>query len=339
MPRICSRLCKVLSSWKWVLGYTAFLLLTLGQTRRFLDWLHERNLSGLQAWFILFAGTGCLLLVLRRIRRTQGTFTLSTWLRVVGFVGLYLGCIFLSTDLTVDRIHFVTHGILGLLCFHAVDPRHGPVRRVAYAMAAVFAISFLDEFVQGLLASRSYALRDVVINLLAGFLPMLALFWLPLRPREERKQIEAMPSASRPRTGGLGIRFQTSDTVPVLLTLLLVCGLLWVGRVPGDLDALYGSWERENRCGRIERIRIGRDGTILWDDVAGGLARGRYRIGGNRLDGPLLEVEVLEGQGSGPCAWATAARRDRYYEVDTERLIFRKEREWPFRKIAPLTNR
>ncbi|MGW8322277.1 MAG: hypothetical protein ACWGSD_12055, partial [Thermodesulfobacteriota bacterium] len=89
-----------------------------------------------------------------------------------------------------------------------------------------------------------------------------------------------------------------------------------------------------NRCERTERIRIGRDGTILWEDVAGGRARGRYRIRGNRLDGPLLEVEVLEGKGSGSCAWTTGERRDRYFRVDSEQLVFTKERESPFRRVG-----
>lgn len=330
------RFYKVLASWKWVLGYTALLFLTLNQTRRFLDWLEERNLTGLQAVFLLFAGIGSFILVLRRIYRTQGGFTLSTGLRLVGFLGLYLCCMFLSTDLTVDRIHFVEYGILGLLCFHAVSSGYGQVRRVAYAMVAVFAIGFLDESVQGLLASRYYALRDVVINLLAGFLPVFGILWLPLSPREPQERVEPIPSASTPRTGESSRRFQAADTGSLLLTSFLVLGLLWVGRVSWDPEPLYGTWERENRCERIERIQIRRDGTILWEDVAGGRAKGRYRIRGNRLDGPLLEVEVLEGKGSDSCAWTTAERRDRYYEVDAERLLFKKEPGFSFKRVDPL---
>ena len=332
------RLYKVLASWKWVLGYTALILLTLNQTRRFLDWLQERNLAGLQALFLLFAGIGCFILLLRHIYRTQGGFTLSTALRLVGFLGLYLCCMFLSTDLTVDRIHFVEYGILGLLCFHAVNPGHGQVRRAAYAMVAVFAIGFLDETVQGLLASRYYALRDVVIDLMAGFLPVLGVLWWPLAPREPQERVESIPSASTPRTGESSRRVRAADTAPLLLTAFLVLGVLWVGRVSWDLEPLYGAWERENLCERTERIQIGRDESILWEDVAGGRARGRYRIRGNRLDGPLLEVEVLEGKGSDSCAWTTGTGRHRHFQVDTERLLFTKEREFPFWRVGPIPN-
>jgi len=163
-------------------------------------------------------------------------------------------------------------------------------------MVAVFAIAFLDESVQGLLASRYYAIRDVSINLLAGFLPLLGLFWLPLRPREKQERIEAIPSASKPSTGDPGMRFQASDRGPVLLALLLVFGVSWVGKVSWNLDPLYGYWERENRCGRVERIQVGRDGTVLWEDVAGGRARGRYRIGGNSLMVPCSRWRSWKGR-------------------------------------------
>ncbi len=334
MSLIFSRTFKLLASWKWVLGCTALVLLTLNQTRRFLDWLEERNLAGLQGVFLLFAGIGGFLLLLRRIYRTQGGLPLSTWLRLLGFLGLYLCCVFLSTDLTVDRIHFVEYGILGLLCFHAVSPEHGQARRVAYAMVAVFAIGFLDESVQGLLSSRYYALRDLVIDLLAGFLPMIGILWLPLFPKEPQERIEPIPSAVSEKDGS-SRTLQAADAGIILFALFLLLCAVWVGRVSWDLEPLYGKWERANRCEKTETIRIGRDGTILWEDAAGGRARGQFRIRGNRLDGPLLEVDVLEGQGSDPCAWTTADRRDRYYEVDPERLLFKKEREFPFRRVGP----
>ena len=246
------RLCKVLASWKWVLGYTVLLLLTLNQTRRFLDWLEERNLAGLQAVFLLFAGIGCFILLLRHIHRTQGGFSLSTAVRLVGFLGLYLCCMVFTTDLTVDRIHFVEYGLLGLLCFHAVNPGHGQVRRAAYAMVAVFAIGFLDETVQGLLASRYYALRDVVIDLMAGFLPVLGILWLPLSPREPQERVESIPLASTPRTGDSSHRFRAADAGPLLLTSFLV-----LGRAVGG-ESLLGSGAPLRGLGKGEPLRANR---------------------------------------------------------------------------------
>jgi VanZ family protein len=332
-----SQIRKLVASWKWVLGYTALLLLSLNQTRRFLDWLQDRNLSGLQGVFLLLAGIGCVLFLLRRIRQTGDGLSLSASLRLLGFLALYVFCMFASTNLTVDRIHFVEYGLLGLLCLRAVGPRYGPARRVAYGMVAVFAIGFLDEVVQGFLPIRYYALRDITIDLLAGLLPMLGLLWLPLYPGEsqEGEGNETIRGGAAPKESLPSVRLRRADIVAVVISLFLVAGLLWVGRVPWDLEPLYGVWERRNACGRIERMRIDRDGTLLWEDAAGGRALGRYRINGNRLDGPLLEAEVLEGEGSDACAWKGGTRRDRYFEVVPGRLVFKKERDFPFRRIEP----
>ena len=126
-----------------------------------------------------------------------------------------------------------------------------------------------------------------------------------------------------------------ADVTLFLLTVVLILGVLWVENVSWDLGPLYGTWERDNPCGRTEKLQIGKDGTVLWQDGAGGIARGTYRVRGNRLDGPLLEVQVMEGQGSGPCSWTTGEIRPRYFQVDAHRLVFTKERAFPFKRVRP----
>ena len=59
------------------------------------------------------------------------------------------------------------------------------------------------------------------------------------------------------------------------------------------------------------------------------------KVGVEKVIRVLREVEVLEGKGSDSCAWTTGERRDRYFQVDTERLLFTKEREFPFRRVEP----
>jgi hypothetical protein len=327
------RICKVLASWKWVLGYTVLLFLTLTQTRRLLGWLAERNLSGLLGIFLALTGFLCLVFLLCRIHRVQGAFTPSTLLRLAGFLGLYLFCMFTSSSLTVDRIHFIEYGILGLLCFHAVSPEHRTERRVGYAMVAVFAIGVLDECVQGLLDGRYFDLRDIVIDLLAGLLPIVGLLLLPLRPAGHDQRVGPAPPAV-PQTDMPRESLRAADVSALLLSLLLLAAVLWVDRPSWRLQPLYGQWERENRCGSLESLHIDKNGTILWN-AAEGNARGIYRIRGNRLDGPLLDVEVLEAEGTGPCAWVAGERRHRYFRVHGDELVFTRERAFPFRRAGP----
>ncbi len=332
---VLSRIADIPARWKWVLAYTALLLLTLNQTRRFLNWLAEHNLSGFLGIALFLAGVGCLLFVLYRIRRVRGGFTASSVLRVLAMLGLYMFCMLTTTDLTADRIHFVQYGILGILCFRAVQPSHRTVRRVAYATVVVFAIGLLDEGIQGLLDGRYFDVRDIVIDLLAGLLPVLGLLWLPLYAKgaKEGPEPEAHPAASQAEASGSGLR--ASDGWVFLVALCLLFAVLWVARVSWDLEPLYGKWIRENHCGRTETIQVLPEGTILWRDDAGGTGRGAYRIRGNRLDGPLLDVDVLAGKGSDACSWTTGEVRHRYFRLEPDRLVFTKEREHPFRRADP----
>jgi hypothetical protein len=241
-----------------------------------------------------------------------------------------------STNLIVDRIHFVEYGILGLLCFRAVSPRNGTLRRVGRTMVAVFTIGFLDEVIQGFLPIRYYVLQDLVIDILAGFLPLFGLLWLPLSRTEPQKPDKSILFEERSVRERPSRRLQPADAGMLLWAVFLVLGAVWIGRVAWDLEPLFGQWERKNRCQRIERIEVRRSGTILWEDEAGGRAEGHYRVSGNRLDGPLLEIRVLWGQGTDPCSWRTAEGRARYFDVDAQRLVFKKEREFPFSRISPL---
>jgi hypothetical protein len=325
---------RALDSWKWVAGYTVLILLTLPVTRRFLDRLEERGLSGLLGISLLLAGLGCLWFLIRRIRRIGGGLTFSAWARLLALLSLYLVCMFGVTHVTVDRIHFVEYGILGLLCFHAVGPVDPIRRRVAYAMVAVFAVTVLDEGIQGVLPRRYFDIRDVVIDLLAGILPVFGLLFLPLSSEGGGRRFEpaAQTGSASPKPSRA---FRAADANALLLASLLLLGVLWVDRVSWDLDPLYGDWERENACGSVERMRVGMDGTVAWEQAAGGAARGSYRVGGNRLDGPLLEVRVLEAQGSNPCSWRVGEVRVRYFRVERESLTFQLESGLPFRRAAP----
>ncbi len=335
MSPVFSRIWNLLDRWKWVLAYTALLLLTLYQTRRFLNWLAERDLSGFLGISLLVSGIVCLIFVVRRIRRIHGGFTTSAGIRLLAILGLYLCCMLAATELTADRVHFVEYGILGILCFRAVNPSHRTGRRVFYAMVAVFAIGLLDESIQGLLDNRYFDVRDIVIDLLAGFLPVLGLLWLPLYAEGAKEGVVTEAERPVPETRGTPRGLSSQDGWVLLVALCLLLVVVWVGRVSWNLEPLYGEWERENRCGRSERMRIGSDGTILWKDDAGGRGKGTYRIRGNRLDGPLLDVDVLEGEGSDACSWSTGEVRHRYLRIEPERLLFTIEREYPFRRVPP----
>lgn len=349
----------MLRRWKWAIAYSVFLLGSVSLAREILGWLQERELSGLLSVGLLLAaaaGTGFLL---HRLRTVQGRITLRTLLRLTLFLGVYLYLAVSLTVATVERVHFIQYGVLGILCVHAVDARHGRARRIIYAITAGFLVGFVDEIIQGLVELRYYDDHDVILNLCSVGLPVLGLFWLPLskagRPgalprrgyqgRAEAGTDAAGPPADPdwfPRPGEKpegrfrlrrGLRF--ADLAVLAVAVAVPLGMQWINRAQWDLSLLAGIWERENLCGMRERLEIRKEGVMRWQDAQGNEGEALYDIGGNRLDGPCLHVRVLSGQGEGLCAWRQGMRRTHYFEVNEDRLVFKKRLPRIFTRVHP----
>jgi len=320
--------------WKWVLLYTAFLLSSLNIARGVLDWLADRNLTGLISIALVLAGFGCLVLIIRRIRQVQERISVSSWVRLFAFLALYLVCVVEATSITVERVHFIEYGLLGLLCLQAVGSQYGSARRVAYAVVVGFVIGFIDEVIQGLLLSRYYDLRDVSINLLGVGLPILGLFGAPLlqgRPRRTGTSTRQNPARETHRN----LWFRSADAVALVSVLGVLCAMRKISKVEWNEALLTGHWERQNPCGRLERVQINENGSIYWQDAKGNRAVGWYEVGGNRLDGPQLRVQIIRGTGEGPCIWTAGGRINAYFEVDKDRLVFKRRRQFPFKRLNP----
>ena len=169
-----SKIVRQALRWRWVFAYTAFLLLSLGYARRIVVWLRMRDLSGLMGILLLGVGILGIVFVFRRVYQNQGRLTGSSLRRLLVFLAIYLCSVALSTSVTEERLHFIEYGILGILCFHAMDARCPIRRRAVYAVAVAFTIGFFDEVIQGFLAVRYYDIRDIAINGLAAGLPLCA---------------------------------------------------------------------------------------------------------------------------------------------------------------------
>ncbi|MEW6443394.1 MAG: VanZ family protein [bacterium] len=327
-----------LSSWKWVLLYAALLFCSLVFVRAFMDWLEARNLQGLLSFSLLAALAGLLAWGFLRIRSLRGAPSGRAVLRFSLLFGLFVCCMAWLTRITVERVHFFEYGLLAALCFQAAGrSRTGP-RRYAQAAIATVWIGFLDEAAQGLLPTRYYDNRDLVLNLVAATLALATIALVPLSAARaapsdcRRGESDSPPGRRRRLPGGL----LPADGAAVLALAVLALAIRWIGTPAFDRAPLFGTWQRENRCGTVEWMDIRSSGEVLWRDAEGGRARGLYRILGNRLDGPLLRIEVVDagaGDATGDdCAWRQGETRDRYYRLDAERLVFRLEPLVPFRR-------
>ena len=350
----------LLARWRWVIAYSAFLLGSVSLTREVIGWLQDRELTGLLGIGLLLVAAAGAGFLLYRMRGPQGRVALPALLRLALFLSLYGYLAVALTVVTVERIHFVEYGILGLLCFQAADWRHGQARRVVYAITAAFFVGFVDEVIQGLVELRYYDEHDVILNLCAVGLPVLGLLWLPWKRGDRATVLPA--GAGEGDAGGLPGGFPSPTPLPAplaeqragpatlsgrtavlrlpdLLVPAVAAGvalcMLWIPRVQWDLTELPGLWERDNTCGVHEWMEIRDDRVIRWWDADGNQAEARYEVGGNRLDGPLLVLRVVAGEGKGLCVWQKGMGRNHYFEVDGDRLVFKKRVTRSFTRVKP----
>jgi len=321
----------MLATWKWVILYTLFLFLSLDYMRRFLDWLESKNMQGILGISVLVAYVGVCAFGAHRIMTVRSGSILKRIVLLTGCALLFLVCLVQLTQLTVERIHFFEYGLLGVLCYSALRKHCKGARCYGYAFIAVWAIGFADEVIQGLLPIRYYDNRDLMLNLVGGSLALLALVTFPSMRHDGAQDFHSPCAAkdSQPVPKILSL-VKRSDVLAFSMSMLLLAGLRWVNIVPLDPALLFGAWERLNQCGTLEEIHIQQDGQIAWRDESGGHASGTYTLSGNHLDGPLLTVRDLDGEGIGPCSWRKGEQRDRYFHVDEKTLIFKKEKDFPF---------
>jgi hypothetical protein len=128
-----------------------------------------------------------------------------------------------------------------------------------------------------------------------------------------------------------------TDALALMLIVAILAAMKWINAVHWDLTLLPGIWERENPCGVHERVELRPGGTVHWEDALGDQAEGRYSVRGNRLDGPLLLLRVTasQGDGKGPCVWFKGMRRNHYFEVSEDRLVYKKRRLHVFTRVPP----
>lgn len=327
-----------LSAWKWVLLYTAAVFLSLPFTRRLMDALESRGLQGLLSFSILFGLLALVVLFFRFFKgHNERPRKMGLTARFFFLFAAFVAAMACMTSFTVERIHFFEYGFLAFLCLDAAGRRkRRGFRRFLHAGAAAVAVGFLDEAIQGLLPNRYYDTRDLLLNLTASGLVLLAI--VALSPGMGTSGGNGAPKNASGTTGRILSRKALTPTASDGLALLLLAcvgvAFVWIRSIRFDPNLLAGCWERKNPCDIVEVIQIDPSGSISWRDESGGQASGTYEIGGNRLDGPLLQITVKTSAATGDCAWDAGRGRDRYYKVDGQELLFRIEPSHPFRRCG-----
>jgi len=96
--------------------------------------------------------------------------------RLVLTVGLFVAAYFLISkqQYFAEKLHVVEYGVLGYLAFRDLSKKKRNIfSNVTYAAFFIILVSILDEGFQRILPYRVFEVKDVITNVLSGFLGVL----------------------------------------------------------------------------------------------------------------------------------------------------------------------
>lgn len=155
---------------------------TLSGARVVTEWLREQNLLRV-AVGLGFAGA-----LAGMVGALQGARARPGFYPALLAVILVYTLVLAGVESPEERLHLLEYGLVGLLARRSLSGSlaAAPVRGVLVAVLLTLFAGWLDEGLQGLLPTRHYDPRDVVLNTLAAALALAseALFgWVARRER------------------------------------------------------------------------------------------------------------------------------------------------------------
>lgn len=157
--------------WLWTLAVVGAIYATLGLTSMLVGKLLERGLFD-DTFVVAFFLTGAAIL-------TQGLKIRPGGLEIgvaLGVAAVYL-MVFARMGIP-ERSHLFEYGVVAVLIYEALTERASQGRRVPaptlLAIAATALVGVLDEFIQAWLPTRVFDPRDILFNILAGLMAVLA---------------------------------------------------------------------------------------------------------------------------------------------------------------------
>ncbi len=165
--------------WLLAAGYTLVLYSTLALVRGLTNFLRPRGLLRPTLW-VLLAGA----VVAAVVWILRGRPRAREW-AVLGLVALGYLLVIPLARAPEEKFHLLEYGLLAGVIYAALSERRAALSEptpsfflrhlplTAFLLTA--ALGFLDELLQGLLPSRYYDTRDVLLNALAGGLVIAAL--------------------------------------------------------------------------------------------------------------------------------------------------------------------
>lgn len=321
MTAMKKKLLETVRHWKWVLFYAFLILAMLPVTPGFLRWKRGLDFpSGLNELLPAIGLIGWILLIVYALRaRPEMRLLRTTLLLLIG--AIYAVTLKFVVLFPVERLHLVIYGGLGVLAWRATSEKVRTLLRGWRMVAFVAVVSYLDEAFQGIMAARYYDLRDFFMNILAGVLGA-AVF--SLVSKSSPSVVTTVDAFDR--------RCAPADVTAAAVFVTITLTAIFVGRSPGEVSELAGTYGRVGRCDVYEQALF--DGTryFKWWDETGNRCEGEYDMGGNYLDGRQVELRCMEAENESECGFQAGDLARGYITILEDRFYFSHAPDMPFMK-------
>ncbi len=160
-------------SWTYVVIGVAVIYATIPVARALRENLHTH--LGLE-YFLYLTLAGVILLAyvgLRNAGRRKLAASAKWTLAAVG--GIYVFYLYQLRDIPEEAIHVLEYGCLGLLVYRALSHRMRDAAIFAAATLVVGMVGIVDEYIQWIVPTRVFDLRDIRTNFVAGALSQVAI--------------------------------------------------------------------------------------------------------------------------------------------------------------------
>ena len=255
---------------------------------------------------------------------------------LVGLLVTYLTSIYKVCLVPVERLHFVEYGVLAFLISKAMRGRVTGLRFYAYSAAWVHLVSFVDEVLQGVLPTRYFDERDIMVNAASG---VLALIWIRVMShvnhsaRTDSDEGEGGFARSRPRIGK-GTGRPLVDALYGIAVALTLVAVSVIARPPVRAEDMVGEWFRKELCGDV-KLEFVLPESLMWEDYTGNWARAWFKVAGNRLDGSILSLGCFRSENTSGCGWRKGFKAQVYFTFSQDRFYFREDTRHPFTRERP----
>ncbi len=160
-------------SWLYAAVWSCVIFCTIPFARKFGDIIKEHIGHG----FFLFATVAGVIaagiLAFTTLRRRSLPLSAYGWL--LGILTVFIGYAYYLRHIPVEPIHVLEYGILGLLVYRALVHRIRDYSVYVIAMLIVGLIGVIDEYIQWVIPSRVFDLRDIRTNVIAGGLAQIGI--------------------------------------------------------------------------------------------------------------------------------------------------------------------